>query len=101
MNTYGFKVVFAGTEEDEELIDHIIYEGEIDAIKCIHGFTLLQFAELAKHANLFVGNESGPLHIAALMDTPLVGIYGPGVKDVFSAVGTANPGAEICDMRVP
>jgi ADP-heptose:LPS heptosyltransferase len=30
-----------------------------------------------------VGNESGPLHLACAVNIPSVGIYGPGVKDVF------------------
>jgi lipopolysaccharide heptosyltransferase I len=39
--------------------------------------TLKQFVALARRAELFVGGDSGPLHIAAACGTPIVGLYGP------------------------
>jgi len=84
---YHLTPVFAGTEEDEPVIDEIIKIGQLNAVKCLHGFSLLHFAELTRRSKLFVGNESGPLHIATVMKTPVVGIYGPGIKDVFYPIG--------------
>ena len=46
-------------------------------------FDLLEYAALCDKASLFLGNESGPLHIAAAMNTPNIALFGPGVKDVF------------------
>ena len=84
---YGFQILFTGTEEDEAAINEVIVLSKIEALIFTHNFSLLDFAELVKRAQLFIGNESGPLHIAALMETPLVGIYGPGVPDVFYPIG--------------
>src|SRR6185369_2945132 len=39
--------------------------------------TLKQFVALARRAALFVGCDTGPLHIAAACGTPIVGLYGP------------------------
>jgi lipopolysaccharide heptosyltransferase I len=39
--------------------------------------TLKQFVALARRAALFVGGDTGPLHLAAAAGTPIVGIYGP------------------------
>lgn len=39
--------------------------------------TIKQFVALARRASLFVGGDTGPLHIAAAAGTPIVGIYGP------------------------
>lgn len=39
--------------------------------------TLKQFVALARRAALFVGGDTGPLHLAAAAGTPVVGIYGP------------------------
>lgn len=50
-------------------------------------FDLLEFAALCANAKLFVGNESGPLHIAASEQIPIVALFGPGVKDVFYPIG--------------
>lgn len=39
--------------------------------------TLKQFVALARRADLFVGGDTGPLHLAAASGAPIVGIYGP------------------------
>jgi lipopolysaccharide heptosyltransferase I len=39
--------------------------------------TLKQFIALARRAVLFIGGDTGPLHLAAASGTPIVGIYGP------------------------
>lgn len=39
--------------------------------------TLKQFIALARRAALFVGGDTGPLHLAAASGTPIVGLYGP------------------------
>ncbi|MFM9944560.1 MAG: glycosyltransferase family 9 protein [Bacteroidia bacterium] len=87
---YKLQIVFAGTEEDELVIDEIIRLSKTEAIICTRNFSLLHFAALVEKAKLFIGNESGPLHIAAAMDTPLVGIYGPGVPNVFYPIGSKS-----------
>ena len=84
---YSLQIVFAGTSEDEPAINEVIELSNIEAILCTRNFSLMDFSVLVSRASLFVGNESGPLHIAAVMETPLVGIYGPGVPDIFYPIG--------------
>jgi heptosyltransferase-1 len=43
--------------------------------------TLKQFIALARRASLFVGGDTGPLHLAAASGTPIVGLYGPTSAD--------------------
>lgn len=40
-------------------------------------FDLAELRALIVRSRLFVGGDTGPLHIAATTDTPIVGIYGP------------------------
>jgi ADP-heptose:LPS heptosyltransferase len=39
--------------------------------------TLVQFLALARRAALFISGDTGPLHLAAAVGTPIVGIFGP------------------------
>ncbi|MER3523698.1 MAG: hypothetical protein C4326_06410 [Ignavibacteria bacterium] len=50
---------------------------------------LLQTAFLMKHAALVVANDSGPLHLAAALGTPVVGLFGPASPEL-TAPRTAN-----------
>jgi ADP-heptose:LPS heptosyltransferase len=43
------------------------------------GLSLAELRALLDRAALFIGGDSGPLHIAAASDVPIVGIYGPTV----------------------
>ena len=39
--------------------------------------SIVQFIALARRAKLFLGGDTGPLHLAAAVGTPLVAIHGP------------------------
>lgn len=40
-------------------------------------FTLAELRSVLVHAALFIGGDSGPLHVASTTDVPIVGLYGP------------------------
>ena len=46
-------------------------------IRDVTGEGLLATAALLERANLFVGNDSGLMHMAAAMDCPVVALFGP------------------------
>ena len=39
--------------------------------------TLPELAAMCRRATMFVGSDTGPLHVAATVDTPCVGLFGP------------------------
>lgn len=39
--------------------------------------SLKQLAGIYQHCHLYIGGDTGPMHIASLMGVPVVGIYGP------------------------
>ena len=41
------------------------------------------------HAGLFVGNDAGPTHLAALMGVPTVAVFGPSDPVLWSPIGPA------------
>ena len=45
------------------------------------GLSLAELRALMDRAALFIGGDSGPLHIAATTDVPMVGLYGPTLPE--------------------
>lgn len=45
--------------------------------------SLLTLFSVLKKSSIFIGNESGPLQLADLANIPCIGLFGPGVRDVF------------------
>lgn len=61
----------------EEPLAEAVVQGSRTGRAFMIASTLKQFVALARKAALFVGGDTGPLHIAAACRTPIVGIYGP------------------------
>ena len=49
--------------------------------------TLLELTAIIERCSLYVGNDSGPMHIAAALGVPTIGIYGPSSPEVTSPRG--------------
>lgn len=56
--------------------------------------SLLELAALARRARLFIGSDTGPLHIAAAVGTPCVAMYGPTKPEVCGPWGTGHKGLQ-------
>jgi ADP-heptose:LPS heptosyltransferase len=54
------------------LLDH-----RRDAILAGEEVSLAELRSLVARASLFIGGDSGPLHVAATSEVPIVGLYGP------------------------
>jgi len=50
----------------------------------------LQLIPLCRRARLFVGGDTGPLHLASALGTPVVGIYGPTSPARNGPIGRAD-----------
>lgn len=53
--------------------------------------TIRQMGALIHRATLFVGNDSGPMHIAGAVGTPGVGVFGPGAPEKTAPVAPTVP----------
>lgn len=74
---YGYQVLIGGSREEEALAQRIHEAAKSRPISMAGLATLKQFAAIAKRAALFVGNDSGAMHIAAAVGTPVVALFGP------------------------
>jgi lipopolysaccharide heptosyltransferase I len=61
---------------EENLAQAVVTYSRTGAARTVTS-SLKQFVALARRAALFVGGDTGPLHLAAAAGAPIVGLYGP------------------------
>ena len=78
---YNLKPVLIGgrdnREDNQQIIDSAQAEGKITTIDNITEASLLSIASIIQHAQLFVGIDSGFMHVASSFDIPVVALFGP------------------------
>ena len=52
--------------------------------------SITQLIELLRDANLVIAGDTGPLHIAALLQKPVIGIFGPKDPIIYGPYGTRS-----------
>ncbi len=52
--------------------------------------SLTQLIALTRRARLFIGGDTGPMHLAAALGVPVVGIFGPTNPARNGPFGTRN-----------
>lgn len=73
-----YQVVLTGTTSDEAQVKRIVEQlPENNRIFCVFNMNLSELAALISRASLFLGNSTGPIHIAAAVGTFVVGLYSP------------------------
>jgi len=69
-------VLVAGPNEDH-LIKEMLSQINFEPLVSTTQLNLMEFAGLCKICNVYLGNDTGPLHIAAGVGTFVIGIFGP------------------------
>ena len=73
----GANVILTGAPGDLPLIEAIQLRAHEQAINLAGKTSLTQLAGLLARADLLITGDSGPMHIAAAVGTPLIAIHGP------------------------
>jgi heptosyltransferase-1 len=80
----GVRVVLVGTEKDVPRAQEIQGKTPKSVLSLAGELNLVELRGLIGRAALFVGPDSGPMHIAATTSTPIVAFFGPTLPANFS-----------------
>ena len=73
----GLGVLLLGSPSERQLCDEIAGQAGAGVLVDAGDTELGQMAALINSARVFIGNDSGPMHIATAVGTPTVAIFGP------------------------
>jgi len=82
--TTNITVVLIGGPEDHEKEKGLLENGPKPLYSLVAKINLREAQELISRAALFVGPDSGPMHIAATTTTPIVALFGPTLPANFA-----------------
>jgi len=82
-------VVFGG-KTDHQTIERLLGETAVRPVNLAGQLNLLQLAAAIKKCDVFVSNDTGPMHIAAAQKRPIVALFGPTSPERYGPYGTPN-----------
>ena len=83
ITTYNVKVLIVADTIHRTLSEEVLRLARSNPYDCSGRFSLSQLASLFKKCALVISNDSGPVHIAAAVETPVISIFGrnqPGLS---------------------
>lgn len=98
---FGAHVLLIGGKQDVPLCEQVAEQLSGHATVAAGRTSLKETAALIEVSALFIGNDSCPLHIAAGVGTPAVGIFGPSNHEQFRPVGKKAYRQRIVHSNLP
>src|SRR5690606_7443429 len=89
----GARIVFTGAPEDAPLVDAALARARelgAPAASISGGTDLVQLAALLGQCRALVTGDTGPMHLAAAVGTPVVAIFGPSMPWRYGPLGHAR-----------
>jgi len=96
-------VLIGGPDESEQnsrLLNMIMERVPGIRIRDCSGIPLEKSAQTIKRCAAYVGNDSGPMHLATAMETPVIAIFGPTSPDIVGPHRIA-PIHQIAKVELP
>ena len=79
-------MVVADEKEREQILPLLQSISDANRIEVL-GRELAVVAACLKRASLFVGNDSGLMHLSAAVGTKTLGLFGPGYEEIYGPWG--------------
>jgi heptosyltransferase-3 len=95
----GYNVIFIGSTKD--MVNAQIIQSLMKNSSCnlVNRLTLGELIALFERTLLYIGNDSGPLHLASQTGTPVIGLFGSADENRWGPLGKNSivlRGAERC-----
>ena len=87
VQTYGARIILVGAPSDAEAAGAVAQAMHSTPLLLVGKTTLGQLAALYQRCALMIGNDSGVMHLAVAVGTPVVAIFGPSDPRMYGPYG--------------
>jgi len=87
---FGAQTLIFGGPNEKDLVDKVAGYMMYPSVRLAGNLKIRQLAALIEKCDVFVTNDTGPMHIAVAMKTPTVALFGPGNHVKFQPIGQAH-----------
>lgn len=77
------KIIITGSREDTAKALRLKELARVELASAVGKTTFRQLADLIKRCSLYITNDTGPMHMAAILQVPLVALFGGGYLKRF------------------
>ncbi|MDE0636441.1 MAG: lipopolysaccharide heptosyltransferase II [Candidatus Poribacteria bacterium] len=81
------QILFVGVKDEIPIINQIQDRMQGKSTNIAGKTNITQLASILQVCSMFIGNDSGPMHLAAAVGTQTIGLYGPSDPKRFGPVG--------------
>ncbi len=81
---YNAKIIYFGGKDEVDLVTSILSLMEKPAFSLVGKTTIRESIALIERCNFFICNDSSLMHIAALLNIPVIALFGPGQYPLFA-----------------
>ena len=88
------KIIFIGGASEEGMVNNIQNNMDFkgNSVNSAGKISLIQLFYLVGKCKIFIGNDSGPMHVAAAQKIKTIGLFGPNLPVRFGPYGEGNLG---------
>jgi heptosyltransferase-1 len=94
----GFQVGVTGSVADQELVAAIVRQSRAPLVNLAGRTSLAELAGVLRRAQLAVTTDTGAMHLAAALGTPVVALFGPTAP---WRTGPFGPGHQVVRLGLP
>ncbi len=92
---HGIRSIVCYGPSERPLAELVVAASQGRAVAALPGTSLLDLAALLRRAVLFIGTDSGPMHVAAALGVPTVSLFGSGSPVVYGPYPPTSPAHRI------
>lgn len=93
---HSARILLTGSKTDRHILDKIMPLLKTPNLLLPENTSMKQLSAVIGRCNLFISNDTGPMHLAVAMKVPTIGIFGGGV---YQAYGTYPPESGFIAIR--